>query len=769
MQKNAGEDRTIAREWHIKGLVQGVGFRPFIYLIARANGLNGWVENNNLGVTVFTEGTKQQMEVFRHDLFARKPEAAHIINLSEKECSTQGFTDFQIRKSQNYSDSITLVSPDIAVCQDCLTDLRQQLHRIEYPFINCTNCGPRFTIVRALPYDRDNTTMDAFEMCPVCRNEYLDINDRRFHAQPVSCRQCGPVYNVMNENVATAEIPSAIAQWIDDGKIVALKGLGGFHFLCDAYQSEAVELLRQRKHRDGKPMAVMMPDLDSIKKRFFVHDDEEKALTSWRRPIVLLKNKFLLAPAVSNGLVTTGIMLPYMPIHYQMFDFLKTDAIVFTSGNLSEEPVTIDEIHGTDVLRQVADHVVAYNRAIHNRADDSVLMLAAGHERLIRRSRGYTPEPVLLHFDTEGIFAAGAEFAGTFALGKGNMAILSQHIGDLKNAETFDFYREAANRFRNLFRLKPSLAAVDLHPDYLSGVYARSLGVEIVEVQHHHAHIASCMAENGLDEKVIGIAFDGTGLGNDGNIWGSEFFLCDLSYYERKFSLLPVPLPGGDKVTEEPWRTAVSFLYQYMGKEFIALKLPFLETVSTEELQWTLLAIEKKMNAPLSSGAGRLFDAVAALTGLCVHSGFHAEAPMRLEAAILPGCKSKYLYDIVDGKIILRKLFYLIVKDLQEGKPAGLIAAKFHNTVLALFVDLAKRMRNESGINKVVLSGGTFQNRYLLENSIQLLENLGFEVFSHRQVPTNDGGIALGQLAVAAALQRDRLKNGEQPKNCANP
>lgn len=769
MRKSAEEDQTIACEWHINGLVQGVGFRPFVYRIARANGLKGWVENNNLGVTVFTEGSRQQMDAFRRDLFAQKPEAARIINLNVKECNIQGYTDFQIRKSHNYSDHITLVSPDIAVCSECLADLKRQPHRIDYPFINCTNCGPRFTIVRDLPYDRINTTMDAFEMCPVCRNEYQEINDRRFHAQPVSCRQCGPVYKVMNEDVATAEIPRAIAQWIDDGKIVALKGLGGFHFLCDAYQSEAVELLRQRKHRDGKPMAVMMPDLDSVKKRFFVYDDEEKVLTSWRRPIVLLKNKFPLAPAVSNGLVTTGIMLPYMPIHYQMFDFLKTDAIVFTSGNLSEEPVTIDETQGVDVLQQVADHVVFYNRDIHNRADDSVLMLAYGHERLIRRSRGYAPEPVLFHLDTEGIFAAGAELAGAFALGKGNMAILSQHIGDLKNAETYDFYSEAANRFRNLFRLKPSLAAIDLHPDYLSGNYARSLGIEIIEVQHHHAHIASCMAENGLDEKVIGIAFDGTGLGDDGSIWGSEFFLCDLSHYERKFSLLPVPLPGGDRVTEEPWRTAVSFLYQYMGKEFIALKLPFLETVSPEELQWVLLAIEKKMNAPLSSGAGRLFDAVAALTGLCVYSGFHAEAPMRLEAAILPDCKSKYLYDVVDGKIILRKLFYLIVKDLREGKPAGLIAAKFHNTMLALFVDLAKRMRKESGINKVVLSGGTFQNRYLLENSIQLLENLGFEVFSHRQVPSNDGGIALGQLAVAAALRREKQKNEEQTENNVNP
>lgn len=739
-----------AVKWRIEGLVQGVGFRPFIHRIAVKNGLNGWVENDNMGVLVLTEGTQYQIDAFSQDLYSQKPAPANIIRVTREMVNLTGYSNFSIRKSQSHSDEITLVSPDIAVCDDCLADMSVQKHRIDYPFINCTNCGPRFSIIRALPYDRAQTTMDVFDMCAQCRKEYTDVLDRRFHAQPVACSHCGPAYSVVGDFLKPADIVSAVSGWIDEGQIIALQGVGGFHLLCDAMNEEAVQRLRKAKNRDGKPMAVMMPDMATVEQFFEVSRSEKQSLTSWRRPIVLLRNKLPLSPSVSRGLPTTGIVLPYMPFHYQLFRHLKTSAIVLTSGNVSDEPVAVDHLSPNFSLDRLADHVVFYNRLIHNRADDSVVMIADDKERLLRRSRGYAPEPVLLNLQTEGIFAAGAELVNTFAIGKGNMGILSQHIGDLKNAETLAFYHEAHQRFAALFRHETVLVAADLHPDYLSSRYAATLNMPLIKVQHHHAHIASCMAEHGLDETVIGIALDGTGLGDDGTIWGGEFLLANLTNYERMYWLQPVPLPGGDKVTEEPWRTAVSYLYQYFGAQILDEDLPFMKSVSREKINWIIKAIEKNINSPISSGAGRLFDAVAALTGICTQSSFHAEAPMRLEAAITSGCKSKYLYDIKDQKVHLMKLFYLILKDLRSNVPVGVISARFHNTLLALMLDLAKRLRKAHGVNKVVFSGGSFQNRYLLENGLQMLRSQGFEVFAHEKVPTNDGGIALGQLAVAA-------------------
>lgn len=736
----------------ITGLVQGVGFRPFIYRMATQNHICGWVENNNEGVLIHAEGSESHITDFVAAIRSQAPAASHLSTLVETRTKPDSFHEFSIRKSSDLSDAVTEVSPDIGVCDACLRDMTQQPHRLQYPFINCTNCGPRFSIIRALPYDRTMTSMAPFVMCPQCAKEYTDILDRRFHAQPVACVECGPAYILPDGSLETngERLAVMLAEAIDRGQIVALKGMGGFHLICDAANETAVSTVRARKQRDGKPMAVMMADIASATNYFVLDEVESEVLQSWRRPIVLLKNKLELAPSVSRGLSSTGVMLPYMPLHYQLFEKLKTNVVVMTSGNISDEPVVIDDESAQRDLGQIADLVIGYNRDIYNRLDDSVVMVTNKKIRLIRRSRSYAPAPISMSLHTEGIFAVGAELVNTFGIGKESQIILSQHIGDLKNAETMAFFEESFGRFQSLFRFTPSVVACDSHPDYLSSQFARSLDIPAVEIQHHHAHIASCMAEHGLDEPVIGIALDGTGWGDDGTIWGGEYFYADLNGYERLYHFDPVPLPGGDQVTKQPWRTAFSYLYKYFGMsafvEDEAVKL----LPEFKDLPILTQMIDKQLNSPLSSGAGRLFDAIAALTGLCVVSSYHAEAPMRLEAAIKPGVQGKYLIDI-DGKVLVfRKLFRQLLDDLHNNVDTGIVAAKFHNTIIALNVLMAKKISQKTGCKKVVLSGGSFQNKYLLEHTEKLLLRAGFEVFAHQKVPTNDGGIALGQLAIAA-------------------
>lgn len=752
----------LAQQIKITGLVQGVGFRPFVYRMAVKNKLVGWVENNNEGVSIHAEANREQLQNFISDLKTQAPEAASIRDISISEAQTYNYTDFQIQKSHNYSQAVTEVSPDIAVCSTCLRDLKEQPHRINYSFINCTNCGPRFTIIKALPYDRHQTTMAPFALCPVCEKEYKDLHDRRFHAQPVACLHCGPAYQLKDGQLFTdgKVLAELLIPQIEAGNIIALKGLGGFHLVCNAHDNEAVSRLRLRKARDGKPMAVMVKNIEKAAQYFQLNTTEKLQLESWRRPVLLLKNKLPLAFEVSRGLNTTGVMLPYMPFHHQLFEELKIDVLVMTSGNIADEPVIIDDEEAFDKLGKIADLVVGYNRAIHNRVDDSVAFVVNEKTRLIRRSRAFVPSPIKLALQTESVFAAGAELVNTFAIGKAQQAILSQHIGDLKNAETLAFYEESFERFSALFRFKPQLAVCDLHPDYLSTRFAHQLGVETLEVQHHHAHIASCMAEHGLDEKVIGIALDGTGLGTDGTIWGGEYLICDLSDFSRHYYFDPVPLPGGDKVTDQPWRTAFAYLYKYFGLSIFIDENAMKLIPDQKDLPLLMQMIDQGINSPLSSGAGRLFDAVAALTGICTQSSFHAEAPMRLEAAIKENCQGKYLFEIEGQAICFRKMFYQILEDMKSGTSVGEISAKFHNTIIVINLKIAKALRIESGISKVVLSGGSFQNKYLLSHTENLLKKAGFEVFSHEKVPTNDGGISLGQLAIGAKfLQNQSLKN----------
>ncbi|MFP4472005.1 MAG: carbamoyltransferase HypF [Bacteroidales bacterium] len=740
----------------VSGLVQGVGFRPFIYRIAHENRVMGWVENNIRGVMIHAEGQPDQLDRFVADIRQKAPPAAHIDRISKTKVNAENFQDFSIRKSTDDVTGITEISPDIAVCDDCLSDMTAQPHRIAYPFTNCTNCGPRFTIIKDLPYDRDKTTMDVFKMCQVCRKEYSHVLDRRFHAQPVACNNCGPEYELIIGQVhikGIDEILNRTTAMIDEGQIIAMKGMGGFHLMCDATNEEAVARLRSRKLREGKPFAVMFGHVEKIKEFTIMSDAEEEMLTSWRRPIVLLKSRKELAPSVNNGFRRTGIMLSYMPFHHQLFEKLKTPSVVLTSGNLSDEPIILDNRKAADTLTNIADATLIYNRDIFNRTDDSVGFVAGGKQSLIRRSRGFVPSPVRTQLNVDGIFAAGAELVNCFAMGKENLAMMSQHIGDLKNFETYAFYEETVDKFRHLFRVTPKIAAVDMHPDYFSTRFGKSMGMETVEIQHHHAHIASCMAEHGLDEKVIGISFDGTGLGDDGHIWGGEILVCDLEGYNRFTHFGYVPMPGGDKVTKEPWRSAVSYLYNTFGKDFYDLELDFLKSVPRYKTDMLLEAIDKRINSPLSSSCGRLFDAVSAMINLCPVSQFHAEAPMRLESIAQENINQSYpfyLGDTIGFDPAIRE----IVADLQQKVPQAMIAAKFHRTMINVIFASAEKVRQETGLNKVVLSGGSFQNILMLEGAVKKLTNHGFEVFVHEKVPANDGGIALGQLAIAAKRRK---------------
>jgi len=744
---------------HIQGLVQGVGFRPYIYRLAHQFKLKGWVENRNNGVHIELNATHHQLNDFIGAVTDQAPTAASIFAIEHRVVKSQNFSVFKIIKSKNKSDEITEVSPDIGVCDDCLKDLKTQAHRFNYPFINCTNCGPRFTIIKDLPYDREKTSMQAFEMCEKCRVEYENVLDRRFHAQPVACNNCGPTYQLIKADQIINEFDDIITHvcaLLEQGEIVAIKGMGGYHLACDAQNENTVAQLRKIKNRDGKPFAVMFRDLESASNFVEINDLEKQVLTSWRKPIVLLKDKKKLAHGVSVGFSTSGAMLPYMPFHYLLFEKLKLPVIVLTSGNISDEPIIIDNRVAVDVFSPKISAVVSYNRDIHNRTDDSVSFVCNHKIRMIRRSRSYAPSPVRLNFKVEGIFAAGAELVNCFCIGKENQAILSQHIGDLKNLETLEFYTESVERFQRLFRMKPELVVHDLHPDYLSTRFANEMGTKTLAVQHHHAHIASCMAEHQLDEKVIGIALDGVGLGDDGHIWGGEFMLCDFADYKRITHFEYIQMPGGDKATKNPWRMAVSYLKKYFGDTYQAWGLEFLKSIPDIEHEMVNNMIDKNINCPLTSSTGRLFDAVAALTNICTTASFHAEAPMRLEAAIDNQITDHYEFEI-QKEIKLQKMFEGIVNDLTNGISKGVISAKFHNTIINVIFAAVSMIRKSSGLNKVVLSGGSFQNRYLLEKTEKLLSKAGFLVFSQEKIPANDGGLALGQIAIAA--KKRALKN----------
>ncbi|MEI6140316.1 MAG: carbamoyltransferase HypF [Mariniphaga sp.] len=772
--------KNITIQLVVTGLVQGVGFRPFIYRIALNHGLHGWVKNTNENVIIRLTGKAEQIEYFLSSLSKEAPQAAMIENILKEFLETEDFSDFRILESHNVSEEITEISPDIAVCNDCLKDIELKGNRLDYPFVNCTNCGPRFTIIRDLPYDRAKTTMSLFPICPDCLKEYRTISDRRFHAQPIACSKCGPNYELIiphklvgkeiieiieiieikepGEIKEIVEILGRLSHIIDNGGVVAIKGLGGLNLACDAFNDGAVTKLRNIKNRESKPFAVMFRDIESVKQYATLSQEEEKSLCSWRKPIVLLEIKKTLTKGINSGVNLIGAMLPYMPIHYQLFSHLSTSAIVLTSGNLSNEPILIENKEALRQFSSLTDAIVLHNRDIYNRTDDSVVRIIGAKERVFRRSRGYVPAPVRMGLHVDGILAFGAELSNCFCVGKGDKAFISQHIGDLKGLETTIFYEETLARFIQLFRIKPTLLAVDLHPDYVSTRRAEKFApLPVVIVQHHHAHVASCMAEHKLDEKVIGVAFDGTGYGDDGNIWGAEFLICDLVDYQRITHFDYLPLPGGDLANEEPWRMAVSYLYKIYGREFLDIDLQFLKETDPEKVEMLIRMIDRKINCPLTSSSGRLFDAVASLLRLCQVASFPAQGPMLLESSLTSEMsfqqeESEFMqYSCrFDGTIHVEDIIHGIVDDLQFGTNNGMIAVKFHNTIISVIFETVKSISLQEGINKVVLSGGVFQNKYLLEGTESILKKNNFQVYSQSAVPTNDGGIALGQMAIAA-------------------
>lgn len=743
----------------IRGRVQGVGFRPFIYRLATKYNLSGEVDNRINGVVISVEGDSKNIADFCDEIISGAPPASQIKSFEKKKKLVNGFDKFTIAKSKSEDLRITEISPDIAVCSDCLHDMDTDPERIDYVFTNCTNCGPRFTIIEELPYDREKTSMKYFKMCSGCSAEYNNILNRRFHAQPIACNRCGPVYTLHypeKELSGISEIINETAKRINDGKSIAVKGLGGYHLICDAACDSAVQELRERKHRDAKPFAVMFRDLSAIREYCNLNIKEEEEITSWRRSIVILNQKKSICRSVNSGLNTIGAILPYIPFHYLLFRRLKTDAIVLTSGNISDEPVLTGNASALNSLMPITGAVVSNDREIINRADDSVIRVIDNRACLFRRSRGYVPVPVDLNCNVDGIIALGAEQKNTFCIGKDHQAIMSQYIGDLKNLQAYNFYKESISRFFSLFRFRPELIGCDLHPGYLNTCYGEQLEsrlhIPVIKIQHHHAHIASVLAENRLDEKVIGVCLDGTGYGPDGNIWGGEFLIADLNGYKRYTHFDYVPMPGGDKAVDEPWRMAFSILYKYFQNNIDYSKIPLFRSVDQQQLSLVKEMIDKKINTPLTSGAGRFFDAASSILGLCTVSKFDSEAPMRLESVIDNSTVSYYPFDI-GRSIVFAKTFAAIIDDL-PGSNIPVISAKFHNTIAQVILKVSESIRHDTSIRKVALSGGVFQNKYLLERLTGLLADNHFEVFTNHLVPSNDGGISLGQLIITAKIKR---------------
>lgn len=754
----------IAQFITVGGVVQGVGFRPFVYTLALKHGLNGWVRNTSAGVEIHAEGTPELIRAFVQGLRQEPPPLARIDFLTSRESTFESHTVFEIRESAPVPGAFQPISPDVAVCPECLRELRDPTNRrYRYPFINCTHCGPRFTIIQNVPYDRPATTMSAFPMCAPCAHEYHDPTDRRFHAQPTACPECGPM--VWLERGQTriegdAAIRSVVA-CLQRGEIAAIKGLGGFHLACDALNERAVAELRARKRRVAKPFALMLPDLATVRQFCHCSEAEAQLLTSPAAPIVLLERRVhipdQIAPSAAPGQNTLGVMLPYTPLHVLLFEDTGLKALIMTSGNHSEEPILTDNAAAQAHLAELADVFLLHDRDIHIRTDDSVMRVFEGSDLPLRRSRGYAPYPVHLPYDMPSVLAVGGELKNTFCLTRERYAFMSHHIGDLSNYETLRSFESGIAHFERLFRIQPRLIAYDLHPDYLATRYAQNRAEQdhlpAVGVAHHHAHIGACMVENGLkgDAPVIGVSFDGTGYGTDGTIWGGEFLIADYQGFERAAYLKPVALPGGDAAARKPARIALSHLIN----AGIPLDLDLPPAAALSETEQTIIQrqIERGLNAPFTSSMGRLFDAVSALLGLCQISTFEGEAAMALETVVDPAETSAYCWDVVeaDPSLILdpAPVIHGLLADQRQGVGAGRIAARFHNGLARLITEVCLRLRRDTGLNQVALSGGVFQNVSLLKKTLPLLRAEGFEVLSHRLVPPNDGGLALGQAVIA--------------------
>ncbi len=746
------------------GAVQGVGFRPHIYRLAQAHRLSGWVNNGSAGVTVEVEGEETALADFLKASVDQAPVLARIRKTAHQEIPLAREKDFVIRRSESNDTVSTQVSADAATCPDCLKELFDPAdRRYRYPFINCTNCGPRYTIIEGIPYDRPFTTMKNFPMCPDCKLEYNNPADRRFHAQPNACPVCGPQLVLLDRQGRKLKgdpIKNAIAR-LRQGKIVAVKSLGGFQLAVDAENQAAVKTLRQRKVREDKPFALMAPDLEAVRKYAEVSEAEAELLASPERPIVLLEKRPGpgLAKAIAPNQKCLGFMLPYTPVHHLLMAESNL-VLVMTSGNLSDEPIAFKDNEARARLQPIADFFLTHNRPIFIRCDDSVVRVFENQIYPLRRSRGYVPRPLELHFpEKRTLLAVGAHLKNTFAFAQAGQVILSHHIGDLDNLETMSAFEEGIEHYKKIFEFEPELVVHDLHPDYLSTSYALALKLPKLAVQHHYAHTASVMAEHNLEGPVIGVAFDGTGYGTDAAIWGGEFLLADYFGFERKAHLQYIAMPGGEKAIKQPWRMALSWLERIYGKDLWNLPLAFLRKIKRQDAKFLLEASARGVNSPETSSMGRLFDAVSALLGLRLSANYEGQPAIELEMIADESERGAYEFSYSEdgGKIVVEPepVLRRVLEEMGKKEDPGKIAARFHHGVARMAAGVCEKIREQSGVGEVALSGGVFQNFFLLSRLKGILEEKGFRVYVHQQVPTNDGGISLGQAALGLRRMRD--------------
>lgn len=763
----------------VRGAVQGVGFRPFVYRLARELEVDGWVRNSTGGVSIEVEGVHARLDEFRARLAAEAPPRASIHGVEASWLDPADHDGFHILESVRGDGRRALVLPDMAICDDCRRDILDPSNRRHrYPFTNCTNCGPRFTIILAVPYDRARTSMARFHMCPACQREYDDPDDRRFHAQPNACPECGPQVALWDSDGLTLalhdEALRAAAAAIRDGRIVAVKGLGGFHLMVDARNDAAVTRLRTRKHREEKPFAVMCPDMATADRHCVIEAAEARLLASPESPIVLLSRRTgvreELAASVAPANPNLGVMLPYTPMHVLLLGDIG-GPVVATSGNRADEPICTDEREAIDRLGHIADLFLVHDRPIVRHVDDSIVRVMLGRELVLRRARGYAPLPLPLRRSAAPVIAVGAHLKNTVAVASAADLFVSQHIGDLETVEASEAFEKVIADLPRLFEVTPAAVVADLHPDYRSTRYAASLGVPVVLVQHHAAHVAACMAENDLDAPVLGVSWDGTGYGTDGTVWGGEFLVCAGRSFTRVACLRPFRLPGGDRAVKEPRRAALGLLHAIAGEGAISVPPPTAAAFSDAE-RWLLIdAMGRGVNAPVTTSAGRLFDAIASLAGLRQQASFEGQAAMDLEFAVTAGIHEAYPFAMTEtgGRFAMgtweapdlvidwAPMVRAIVDDVEAGVAAGLVAARAHNTMADMIVAAAQY----AGEDAVVLTGGCFQNRYLTERTVTRLRQAGFRPYWHQRVPPNDGGISVGQIAVY-------LRSKEEPQ-CASP
>jgi hydrogenase maturation protein HypF len=752
---------------HVDGIVQGVGFRPFVYNLARSLNLNGWVRNTSSGVDIVVVGNPANLEDFLHELKFNPPILARIDRITTLNADDLHPSDFLILESQPNEGDFIPVSPDVSICPDCQRELFDPTNRrYRYPFINCTNCGPRFSIIQDIPYDRPLTTMAGFHMCPDCDKEYKNPTDRRYHAQPTACADCGPSVrftqtgNILKTGESAIQAARAALQ---AGKILAVKGLGGYHLACDAFNPQSLNILRERKLRSDKPFALMAFDIATVKKYTAMNTLEEELLTSPQHPIVLLEK---LSPVSSldhtaPGQCNLGFMLPYTPLHLLLLEPADgyPEVLVMTSGNLSEEPIAFRDEEADARLIGIADCFLGHDRPIHMRVDDSVTRIVNSKSYPLRRSRGYAPEPIRMARNLSHVLACGAELKNTFALSRDQYVFISHHIGDLENLETLESFESGITHYRKLFRLTPESVAVDLHPDYLSTRFgeqlAREASLPLFRVQHHHAHLAACLADNEFNrrESVIGIILDGTGYGSDGHIWGGEILTGNYSQFERRFHLQEALLPGGDSAIRNPSKIALAYLFTAN----LAWQSDLAPISHHSEMELSVLhrQLTQNINCIPTSSMGRLFDAVSSLLGVRHQVTYEGQAAIELENLLDPGVNALYQVKISDGIIHTLDLFPQIIADLHRGESIATISAKFHNSLAQVCLEVCSIIRTELDLSTVALSGGVWQNTTLLKKTMSKLESAGFEVLVHRRVPTNDGGIALGQLLIADHLMKN--------------